>query len=173
LSLSYEEAGLREAAVKLREEALSFWRIQLGPENPNTLKEMENLSEAYDQAGRHHDALRLRQETLVLCRKVLGPEHPDTVQTLNDIAWTMATSRAAELRNGTNAVNFANDAVAATHRTKPALLDTLAAAYAEAQQFEKAMAAEQEAIGLLRDDHDKRDYGSRLKLYQEKKPCRD
>jgi len=103
---------------------------------------------------------------------VLGPEHPDTLKDLNDIAWTSATSDAVEIRNGTNALKFAEEAVAATHRTNAGFLDTLAAAYAETQQFDKAAAVQQEAIGLLQSEHEKKDYASRLQLYQAHKPYR-
>jgi hypothetical protein len=69
-------------------------------------------------------------------------------------------------------VNLAEEAVAATHRNNPAFLDTLAAAYAETQQFDKAVAVQQEAIGLLQREAEKKDYASRLQLYQAKKPYR-
>jgi hypothetical protein len=49
-------------------------------------------------------------------------------------------------------------------------LDTLAAAYAETQQFDKAAAAEREAIGLLKTGPEKKDCVSRLNLYLANKP---
>jgi len=91
---------------------------------------------------------------------VLGPAHRDTLWCLNNIAWELATSDAAEIRNGTDAVNFAEEAVAATHRANAGFLDTLAAAYAETQQFDKAVSAEQEAIGLAKSEQEKKDYDS-------------
>ena len=53
---------------------------------------------------------------------------------------------------------FAEKAVAATNRKTPADLDTLAAAYAEAGQFEKAVSTQQEAIALLQTEAEKDDY---------------
>jgi serine/threonine-protein kinase len=85
---------------------------------------------------------------------------------------TPSTSDDPELRNGTNAVHFVEEAVSATHRTNAGFLDTLAAAYAETQQFDKAVAVQQEAIGLLQSEQEKKDYDSRLKLYQAGKPFR-
>src|SRR6266478_9952952 len=67
----------------------------------------------------------------------------------NNLAWILATSENSSIRNGPNAVFFGEKAVAATHRKKPRILDTLAAAYAEASQFEKAVKTEQEAIALV------------------------
>ena len=143
-----------------------------GPEHPDTLDSMSNLANSYDDFGRWAEALKLREDVLALRRKALGPQHPDTVKTLNLIARTLATSDAPEIRNGTNAVRFAEEAVAATQRKTPGCLDTLARAYAEAQQFEKAVAVEQEAIGLAQSGPEKQGYDSRLKLYQAHKPFR-
>lgn len=91
---------------------------------------------------------------------------------LQAAAWLLATSPKAELRDGRAAVEFARKAVALTKRKDPKVLDTLAAAYAEATQFSKAISAEKEAIALALDDEEKKDYDSRLKLYQAKSPYR-
>jgi eukaryotic-like serine/threonine-protein kinase len=170
LAISYSEAGRRDEALKLGQQVLALRRKVDGPAHPATLNTMNNLAVSYDAVGRRDEALKLREELLALEHKVLGPEHPATLRTLNEIAWSMATSAASEFRNGTNAVKFAERAVAATHRMNAGFLDTLAAAYAETQQFDKAAAAEQEAIGLLQSEQEKKDYDSRLKLYQAHKP---
>jgi len=94
------------------------------------------------------------------------------VDLLNDLAWRLATSTTAETRDGTNAVRFAEKAVAATNRKDAGFLNTLAAAHAEAQQFDMAVAAQQEAIDLAKSEQEKKDYDSRLKLYQAHKPYR-
>ena len=54
----------------------------------------------------------------------------------------------------------------------PNSLGTLAAAYAEAGQFDKAVEWQQKATDLA-PESEKADYGSRLKLYQEGKPYRE
>ena len=89
---------------------------------------------------------------------------------LNWAAWHLATSPDLAVRNGTNAVAFAEKAVTVTNRKKPNYLGTLAAAYAEVGQFEKAVSTQQEAIALLQTEAEKNDYGSRLKLYEAKVP---
>jgi uncharacterized protein HemY len=70
-------------------------------------------------------------------------------------------------------VTFAEKAVARTGRQDPNYLDTLAAAYAEAGEFEKAVDVQNEAIALLRDQKTKKDYESRLKLYQSNSSYRE
>ena len=90
----------------------------------------------------------------------------------NALAWLLATSQNRLVRNGSNAVVFAEKAVAVTKRSSPAELDTLAAAYAQARQFDKAVSTEREAIALLQTEAERTDYESRLKLFERHLPYR-
>src|SRR6185369_3457009 len=91
---------------------------------------------------------------------------------LQAAAWLHATSPRAEARDGRSAVEFARKAAAATKHKDARVLDTLAAAHAEAAQFGKAITAEKEALALAQDEDEKKDYQSRLKLYQANFPFR-
>jgi Flp pilus assembly protein TadD len=75
---------------------------------------------------------------------------PDWPPALNGLAWLLATHPDATVRNGPEAVRLAERACAVTSRRNPELLDTLAAAYAEAGRFPEAINAAQEAITLAR-----------------------
>ena len=75
---------------------------------------------------------------------------PDSPLALNGLAWLLATSPDAALRNGPEAVQLAEHGCAVTGRGNPMLLDTLAAAYAEAGRFPGAVQAAQEALALAR-----------------------
>jgi tetratricopeptide (TPR) repeat protein len=94
-------------------------------------------------------------------------------QTLNGLAWQLAAGPDPKLRDGPSAVVLAEKAVAGPNRKDPMLLDTLAAAYAEAGQFTNAIRVQQEAIALLKNEPEKKDYASRLKLYENNSPYRD
>jgi tetratricopeptide (TPR) repeat protein len=109
-------------------------------------------------------------EAAALFRKGAERAAPNT---LNELAWSMATSANARERNSALAMELAEKAVAATGRTNTMMLDTLAAAFAESGQFDKAVSVQEEAIALLQSENEKRDYGSRLKLYESKTPYRD
>jgi serine/threonine protein kinase/tetratricopeptide (TPR) repeat protein len=172
LAIFYDAVGRRDESLKLKEQILDLCLEVLGPKDPGTLEATSELTKGYAEAGRQDEVLKLSEKTLTLDRKALGSQDPVTLQAMNDLAWIQATSDAAENRNGTNAVFLAEEAVAATHRRNPGFLDTLAAAYAESQQFDKAAAVEQEAIGLLKSEPEKNDYASHLRLYQANKPCR-
>ncbi len=172
LSIILHQAGRRDEALKLAEKVLELKRKVLGPEQYETLDAMRTLAIFYDAAGRREESFKLLQQMLALDRKAFGSQAPATIQAMNDLAWLQATSEAAEIRNGTNAVLLAEEAVAATHRENPGFLDTLAATYADINQFEKAVAAEKEAIVLEPSEQGKKEYDSRLKLYQAGKPYR-
>ena len=100
------------------------------------------------------------------------------VRALNNLAWFLATCVDSAIRDGRGAVSFAEKAVAATHRKDSNMLDTLAAAYAEAGEFAKAVGVQNEAIALLSDGKLKEEfiplgYTSRLKLYESDSPYRE
>jgi tetratricopeptide (TPR) repeat protein len=81
---------------------------------------------------------------------------PDSPRMLDELAWLLATYPDSRSRDGTEAVRLAEHACDLTERKIPALLDTLAAAYAEAGDFPRAIAAAEEALNRARssDDND-------------------
>jgi tetratricopeptide (TPR) repeat protein len=95
-----------------------------------------------------------------------------TPAALNSLAWLLATCPAAEIRNGTNSLALAHQALDAGKKPAPDVLDTLAAAYAETGDFTNAIAAEKEAIPLQPDKPTEVLYANRLKLYESNEPFR-
>jgi len=69
---------------------------------------------------------------------------------LDELAWLLATYPDSNSRDGTEAVRLAERACDVTQRKIPALLDTLAAAYAEAGDFPQAISAAEEALNRAR-----------------------
>jgi len=92
---------------------------------------------------------------------------------LDQLAWLLATCEEDAIRDGTAAVDFAEKAVAFTSRTYAPYLTTLAAAYAETGQFEKAAATQKEAINLMKVEKEKDYYAARLRIYASGRPYRD
>jgi TPR repeat protein len=88
------------------------------------------------------------------------------------IAWWHAVSKVPELRDGMNAIVFAERLVALTSRTNANYLDTLACAYAETGQFEIAVNVQKEAISRLTNE-DKSTYETQLKLFEARTPRRN
>ena len=99
-----------------------------------------NLGNALLQKGSVNEAMVHYQEALRI--------KPDSPRVLNNLAWLLATSPDAHLRNGVRAVNYAERACELTHYGVSPLVSTLAAAYAEAGRYDDAMAAAQKACAL-------------------------
>ena len=74
--------------------------------------------------------------------------NPDDLASLNNLAWILATHPDVGLRNGAEAVTLARRACDLTHDQQAPLLGTLAAAYAEAGDFEAAASSCEKAISL-------------------------
>jgi tetratricopeptide (TPR) repeat protein len=73
---------------------------------------------------------------------------PDWPEALNNLAWLLAASADATLRNGTEAVRRAERACKLSAEREPLFLGTLAAAYAEAGRFTDAIATAERARDL-------------------------
>ncbi len=91
----------------------------------------------------------------------------------NGRAWLWATCPNEGSRDGKRAVESALRACELSDWKDPADIDTLAAAYAEAGDFDKAVESQVKATNLLTDDRKTKDYQGRLDLYKKEKPYRD
>jgi eukaryotic-like serine/threonine-protein kinase len=80
--------GVGEAAtgIPFLTRSLELFKAKVGPDHPDTLTSMNNLSAAYKAAGKPDLALPLYEETLKLRRAKLDPDHPDTLISMNNLA---------------------------------------------------------------------------------------
>jgi len=81
----YDNLGLYAHAQTLLQQAVDIRRRVLGPENPDTLRSMSNLSRTLDHEGHYAEAETLIRQTLDIERRVLGPEHLDTVWSISNL----------------------------------------------------------------------------------------
>jgi hypothetical protein len=70
-------------------------------------------------------------------------------ETVNTFAWQLATQSNRQLRDGDLAVELMEDLVGHSKYTKASWIDTLAAAYAEAGEFDRAIQTQQLALETL------------------------
>ena len=123
-------------------EALEHFReaLRLDPSNAeahynvgSVLRSRGDLSEA---AGQFREALQLK---------------PDWIPAVASLAWLLATAPDAALRDANQAIRFAEQAADLTRRQDASALDVLAAAYAAAGQFDRAVAVSQAALEMKPD----------------------
>ena len=158
-------AGL--GVTKDEAESIHWWRQAAERNNP---KAQSILGSCYaDGRGVRKD----EAEAVKWYRRAAEHNHADAQRNL---AMILATSDDPAIRDGSNAIRFAQKAVAATDRKDSTkfgyVLGTLAAAFAETGQFEKAVSTQREAIALLKTEKEKIEYTSRLKLYEANVPYR-
>ena len=94
---------------------------------------------------------------------------------LNDYAWTLATNPKDSVRDGTKAVEFAKKACHESDYKHAPTIDTLAAAHAEAGDWDNAVKWQEEAVRLADKTHpdDIKGMKERLELFKQKKPYRE
>jgi tetratricopeptide (TPR) repeat protein len=154
---AYSEQGRHSRAIKNYDEA-----IRLDPE----------FALAYHDRGLTYQEMGDLKRALADFEKA-GELDPDNASTANDIAWILATAPDPALRNGSEAVKWANRAVSLGSDSD--YYDTLAAAFAETGRYSDARLQEEYAIQKLspEDTSAKRDaYQERLQLYKQGKPYR-
>jgi tetratricopeptide (TPR) repeat protein len=97
---------------------------------------------------------------------------PDYAPPLNNLAWFLATAPKKEMRDGKKAVELARKACELTEWGDAQYLDTLAAAYARANQFDEAVKWQEKAVDRMKsfDHYVRREAQERLRLYRNFKP---
>jgi len=104
------------------------------------------LAIALDEKGQSAEAIKHYEKALEIS--------PQSVSALNNLAWLLATGSNASLRNGVMAIQLARQADQLSGGTNALVLRTLAAAYAEAGQFGKAIESAKTAMQLGRSQGD-------------------
>jgi tetratricopeptide (TPR) repeat protein len=160
LALVFTQLGRPELAVPQLQQVL-----QLDPDRYGAAGELGRI---YMSQGKIREALEMWGYVI--------QRQPNDVLTLNLAAWWLATSPDDSLRNGTLAVQLAERAVQLCPAPEPAVLDTLAAAYAEAGRYDDAVRAVEMAstVALQKGSSPFTDaMRARRELYRNKKPMRD
>ena len=108
--------------------------------DPDASEYRANLGRALAAEGRYADALATWREALRL--------DTSSIPVLNNLARLLAACPEAGFRNGAEAVKLAEQAAQLPGGEAPDVLDTLAAAYAEAGRFPEAVATARRALDL-------------------------
>ncbi|MDR3717819.1 MAG: tetratricopeptide repeat protein [Bryobacteraceae bacterium] len=151
--------GRMEAAIPHLEQALKA--------APGDASAHYYLGSALASTGRPAEGVREWRAALSLQR--------DFVPAMFRLADLLSSSPDDSLRNGAEAVELAERAANLTRGQEPSILDTLAAAYAEAGRFAEAITAARRALTLAVQLNDKAlaaGVNARIALYEAQKPFR-
>jgi len=106
-------------------------------------------AETYTELASLEYATGISRQAVEHLRRALALKpYPPNLVALNNLAWILATSPDASVRNGNDAVKYAQQACLFTGFKQPGMLGTLAAAYAETGHFPEAITAAETAVKL-------------------------
>ena len=156
---AYAEKGEKEKALSDFKQAIDI--------DPNNAATYLYRAQLYLVESEPESALRDLEEVM--------QRAPDFPGAANDYAWTLATNPKDSVRNGRKAVEFAKKACHETDYKHAPTVDTLAASYAEAGEWDEAVKWQEEAVALAEKTHpdDVAGMRERVAFYKEKKPFRE
>ena len=141
--------------------------------DPTNVSVLRSRADAYLSVGDHAKAIADYERAI----EAAGDDNSnyDLAGILNNLAWVLATSPKDDVRNGQRSVELGERAVELTDEKEPHILSTLAAAYAEIGDFEKAVQWSTKAVEVGREEeHDQiEQLEQELESYKAKKPWRE
>jgi tetratricopeptide (TPR) repeat protein len=154
------EKGELDSAIQVCRSALVLWPLDADCHTA--------LAIALEEKGNPAEAIQHYEKALEVS--------PSSISTLTNLAWLLATSQDASVRNGPKAVQLAKQADRVVGGTNTLVLRTLAAAYAEKGEFANAIRTAQSAMQLARmqgEDSLTTDLVEQIALYRLGMPYRD
>jgi spermidine synthase len=127
----------------------------------NKAKIYAYLGTAYNQLGKYELAIRNWSRAAEL--------KPDSADVLNNLAWLLATVEDSTIQDANKAIEFAQRACELTEYKEPAILDTLAVAYAAAGRFTDAVTTAEQAVSAAKargQENMVSEIQSRIELYK-------
>ncbi len=152
----YLRRGQIEEAIQTLRQAVRF-----GPLNAEA---QNNLAIALREHGDTAEAVAHFRQAIEL--------RPRWADAIDALAWTLATAQEESVRDSAQAVKLAEQAADLTGRRSAGALDVLAAAYASAGQFDKAVATADAALALGPPALGAAAIRARQELYRAGKPYR-
>lgn len=158
--------GLALARAGRYAEAMAQYEAALRVE-PDRAQVHNNFGNALFKTGRRAEGIAHYEQALRI--------DPKSMSALSNLALIRATDPDPRVRNGAEAVALAERSCAISGRSNLGCLDTLAAAYAEAQRFDEAVKTAEQAVALARSAQQEdlaEVIETRLLLYRDHRPYR-
>jgi tetratricopeptide (TPR) repeat protein len=167
--------GLFEEAEQLLVEAIEIGRQELSYDHMALIPSLHTLPYVYAMQGQFEKVKTWAENEIESLRKEGGENHHALAFIYNTLGQLQAIYPASDLRNGDEAIEHARRACELTNWTDTNLIDTLAAAYAEAGDFDSAVKWQKKAIDMAAKEPFSI-YGGgfqlRLRLYESRQPAR-
>jgi spermidine synthase len=167
----YFHLGVLYAANEMPAEAYNYFSESMNSD-PQNVDASFNMGVLLAQQGRKAEAIKHYLKIL--------ETHPHNMNVLNNLAWIYSTDKDPNVRDGKRAVFLLEQALKQGSipgmDKDPNILDTLAAAYAEAREFAKARKTVEKVIGMARSRNDEmlvKEMQQRLQLYRAGLPLRE
>ncbi|GHT17039.1 hypothetical protein FACS1894189_2190 [Planctomycetales bacterium] len=159
------------AEMKNYKSALAYLKPLLEKE-PGNVPLLHIKSSIAISTGLHPEAVKALDAIL--------KAEPNNYSAMNNLAWLLSTSPLDVLRDGERALELAEKASKLTDYKEAYILSTLAAAYAETRNFEKALEWSQKSIDITKEKDDKEtdkelleNLQKELDSYKQKLPFRE
>ncbi len=135
--------------------------------NPKSLALLRGKADIYLLYGKWSEAMATYDQILA--------DHPGDSGTLNNYSWILATSPDDSVRNGAKALELGQKAAEKTNFRESYILSTLAAAYAETGDFDKAREWSEKSVQLAEKKRDDRldELKQETESYRKNEPWRE
>ena len=148
-------------------EAVEHFRLAITA-NPKFTAAHQELGDLLQSQGKRVEALKHYRRGLELS--------PDLVALTNNVAWILATHPDPNVRQAEDALRLAEQVADRTNHADPHVLDTLGAAYANADRYDRAAVTARLALKLLTEPDQetaRKQIRQRLELYEQGQPYRE
>ena len=167
-------------------ENLKIQLVVLYSQNKQNRKAWEILKPMIEKNPENIDFQRLKSQIMIAINRhteavkaleIVLKDQPDDEVTLNNLSWLLSTSPNDLIRNGNRALELALKACEMSEYKKAYILSTLAAAYAEIGDFDKAVEWSKKSLDMSKDDDNVKDRTDELEReldsFKNKKPYRE
>jgi tetratricopeptide (TPR) repeat protein len=146
----YSLVGEQHKSLERHRKVLDLRCASLGSDHPDTLDSWYNVAIMCSKVGRYAEAITGLKDALTRQEAKRGKQHRDTIKNMNALAWLLANCPDRTLRDPSQALQLAKQAVVLAPKMGD-YRNTLGAAYYRVGEWQKAVEALNESRKLHQD----------------------